>query len=357
MYRKDLEQQFNSNTPCIPFLGVFLTQIVQQDSYDQCRAKTGCGIRKHSSCLGNYTILEAITVRNQFEKLKCSHSGRKRGGHYAQCITSRKGRCKENDSSESESEDSGYVDPSSSQLPEESQHSFQSLAPAATEHAMNSPATSQSLQCNEQHQERDGQRNSEGIPSFSVPPQRSQNTVVPISPRGTTRAKPCGLVRERSMSDPALDVLDLRPKFDSGFADDMLIHSQSLESLQDSDLDLSRSSSASTDTLDSLSSDDEQIPALQLSPRFNTTLSLPPRSPGAPPLCYHKRRATTVVLRLRLANLNCSTSPSDLLQKYQFFSLGCCRGVESRTGLRALLTDASNNTEGQNYKLSCQREP
>ena len=367
VYRKDLEQQFTSSTPCIMFLGVFLTQIVQQDSYNQCKAKTGCGIRRHSSVLGNYTVLEAITVRNQFEKLTRSHSGRKHGGQYIPCIASREGCCKENDRTEFDSEDSGYNETSSSCVhnqSQESQRSLQSLTPAATSSIAPS-ATTQAVRPDEQHKEGDRQQvslqNSEGVPSHSVPPQLSQNTVVPISPRGTNRAKPCRLIRERSMSDPALDAVELRTKFNNDFADGIHIRSQSLESLQDSDADLSRSCSSSADTLDSLSSDEEQIPwpALKLPPSFNSTMSLPAKSPLplASPIGDRKRRATTDVLRLRLAKMNCSSSPSDLLQKYQFFSLGCCRGVESRAELRALLTDTSHNTEGQNYKLSCQREP
>ena len=342
MYRNDLDQQFAANTPCIPFLGVFLTQIVQQDSYNECKPKRGCGIRKNSSGLENYTILEAITVRNQLEKLTHQRSVPR--------ITSRGVGHRETNRLEPKSEaDNTASYRIHDQLQEVTQSSVTSAQSTSTQSIYDQPS--------ENHLEGERQQ-------VSSPLQLSQSTMVAVSPRGINRAKPYGLIREKSMSDPSLDVANLGTKFNE-FADDMYMHSQSLGCLQDSEpssINLSRSLSLSADSLDSMSSDEEQIPVLKLPPSFDTTISLPNRgqlrpSPSVLSICSRKRRATTVVLRLNLAQMNCSTSPSDLLQKYQFHSLGCCKGVESRAQLRALLTDTAHNTEGQNYKLSYQREP
>ena len=67
-YRAELETCFTENLPCIPFLGVLLTTIVQHES-----ATTSRGVkmslsrngRKRVSGVEMYTILEAITVRNR----------------------------------------------------------------------------------------------------------------------------------------------------------------------------------------------------------------------------------------------------------------------------------------------------
>ena len=344
MYRNDLDQQFTASTPCIPFLGVFLTQVVQQDSYNQCKPKRGCGIRKHSSALGNYTILEAITVRNQLEKLTYQHSVPRITGRG----TGHRELKPKNETNDTAS------------------HCVHNHLQEVTQSSL-TPAQSQSVQPSgkylEGEREKVSLQNSERV---SGPLQLSQSTMLAVSTRGTNRAKPCRVIREKSMSDPSLDVADLDKKFNE-FADDMYVHSQSLECLQDnepSSIHFSQSSSSSADSLDSLSSDEQLIPALKLPPSFDTTMSLPNGGPFSPSrassvlsICNRKRRATTVVLRLNLAQMNCSTSPSDLLQKYQFFSLRCCRGVESRVKLRALLTDTAHNTEGQNYQLSYRREP
>ena len=334
VYCRDLEQQLTANIPCIPFLGVFLTQIVQQDSYNQCKPKTGDVIRKRLSGLENYTILETITVRNQLEKL--THQ------HLVPCITNRGVDHRETDGSEPTSEADDTLSP---------------LAPAQS-------TIRQSVQPSEQHLEEERQQaslqNSERVCS---PLQLSQSTVVAVSPRRTNRTRHCSLIRKKSLSDHALDVIDLGTESNNiDFADDNYVHSQNLKCLQDNELSSIDSSPFSGDSPDSPNSIEEQTPTFKFPPRFKTTMSLPnggllsPNS-WAASTCNRKRRATEVVLRPKVVRMNCSTSPSDLLMKYQLFSLGCCRGMESRAKVRALLTSTAHNTEGQNYKLSFQTEP
>ena len=355
VYRNDLDQQFAASTPCIPFLGVFLTQIVQQESYSQCKPKRGGVIRKHSAGLENYTILEAITARNQLEKLAHQHSVHKRERKHIPCIGSSH---KETDRSDPKSDDhTSYC--FHNRLQEEIQ------SPLTPVHS----AIAQPVKHSEQHLEGESQRVPlQNLERVSGPFQLSQSTVVAVRPCRTNRAKPCRLIRDKSMSDHALDVAGVATK-SNNIIDFAGVHSQSLESLQDSEsssIVSSRSSSNSGDSLDSLSSDEEQIPIFKFPPSFDATMSLPISSGGqlspyslasSTCICNTKRRSTMVVLKLYLVQMSRSTSPSDLLQKYQFHSLGCCRGVESRAKLRALLTDTAHNTEGQNYKLSYQREP
>ena len=48
--------------------------------------------------------------------------------------------------------------------------------------------------------------------------------------------------------------------------------------------------------------------------------------------------------------------PAELLELYQRVSHGCLN-VDSKTTLRAMLAEFTHNSEGQNYKLSYEREP
>ena len=51
------------------------------------------------------------------------------------------------------------------------------------------------------------------------------------------------------------------------------------------------------------------------------------------------------------------SDPIDLLVQYQFLSLRCCCGVQGHPDIRELIQAGRHNTEGQNYKLSFEREP
>lgn len=72
-YNKHLENLLNKNTPCIPFLGVLLTKIVQYESVHAVR-DTDSNFRRPSrsskvkkvSGVEDYTLLQAITVRNRY---------------------------------------------------------------------------------------------------------------------------------------------------------------------------------------------------------------------------------------------------------------------------------------------------
>ena len=59
-YRLELQAKLDNNIPCIPFLGVLLTSIVQQDSAHSARQKG-----RRFSGVEDYTVMEAVTVRNR----------------------------------------------------------------------------------------------------------------------------------------------------------------------------------------------------------------------------------------------------------------------------------------------------
>ena len=45
-----------------------------------------------------------------------------------------------------------------------------------------------------------------------------------------------------------------------------------------------------------------------------------------------------------------------MLNQFKIASIGCSVGLESRSALRGLIRDTHPNTEGDNYKLSVDRE-
>lgn len=71
-YSTHLEDILDKNTPCVPFLGVLLTMIVQYESVHAMHESTSRFRRpsrssrvKKVSGVEDYTVLEAITVRNR----------------------------------------------------------------------------------------------------------------------------------------------------------------------------------------------------------------------------------------------------------------------------------------------------
>ncbi len=128
--------------------------------------------------------------------------------------------------------------------------------------------------------------------------------------------------------------------------------------------------STSLTSIGSLDSDDEfpfMTPAVIASDNYDSTQSLPLHL--APKKGYaiandptnavgRRRRCTAHVPRLQVARVEtCSIPPTDLLVKYQFMSLGCCVGGESKPAIRDVLAAKSSNPEAINYKLSYEREP
>lgn len=69
------------------------------------------------------------------------------------------------------------------------------------------------------------------------------------------------------------------------------------------------------------------------------------------------RRRASKVLHFALATSDVSMHVPSLLERYQVCSLACCSNLVSFRLLRELITNAPHNTEGQNYKLSYEREP
>ena len=76
-----------------------------------------------------------------------------------------------------------------------------------------------------------------------------------------------------------------------------------------------------------------------------------------PNVFRRERHSRPVVTELAPPEISTDKDPITLLVQYQFLSLRCCPGVQSRPELRALLLSARHNTEGQNYKLSFELEP
>ena len=76
-----------------------------------------------------------------------------------------------------------------------------------------------------------------------------------------------------------------------------------------------------------------------------------------PNVFRRERHSRPIVSELAPPEISKDTDPITLLIQYQFLSLRCCPGVKSRPELRALLLSAPHNSEGQNYKLSFEREP
>ena len=60
-YRRALDDVMSTNAPCVPFLGVLLTTIVQfsSQSYGNSLRRRKC------SGIEDYTVVEAVTVRNR----------------------------------------------------------------------------------------------------------------------------------------------------------------------------------------------------------------------------------------------------------------------------------------------------
>ena len=132
-----------------------------------------------------------------------------------------------------------------------------------------------------------------------------------------------------------------------------------------------------------MTDDQSSSTTMQATPEHNTTThstpnvlqSLPvlhPRRPSfsprvgrflkhtisVPSINFHReRRMTPDVPKMRIIQLEKSSNPIDVLQRYQFLSLGCSSGSENLSQLRRLLTEGRRNSEAQNYKLSYEREP
>ena len=116
-----------------------------------------------------------------------------------------------------------------------------------------------------------------------------------------------------------------------------------------------------------LSSDCTNINTGNLTPRMSVTQNHQPSdSPGKPEVCRkssygpvrrRSRRKASLVLRLaQLGTESKNFSSDDHLFKYKFVSLRFSSDYQILPDLRTLLTNRPRNTEGQNYKLSYERE-
>lgn len=79
--------------------------------------------------------------------------------------------------------------------------------------------------------------------------------------------------------------------------------------------------------------------------------------PADEPQRRRSRRRASKVLQFALATSDKTMHVPSLLERYQVCSLACCGTLSSCAALRELITTAPRNTEGQNYKLSYEREP
>ena len=284
LYHKDLQQTLAANIPCIPFLGTFLTTVVQQDSYNQMTPK------KQSALLETSTVLDAITVRPRLEKLQ--------------------------------------------------KQSFEAPSPPSSPLLLNGDASDDSTTDHEDvahslfHIPESGlQQNVEESFQFSMSTDASSATA----------------------HTPALQQLDIESASSNNASHRKLNPRQpsfEYECLLDPRLSENRREITRSTSLTSLKSHNMNgvTSDLTLGHPTDVTCSLQVQF-------FRKRRTTADVPKLHVARVDCSSSPLDLLSCYQFLTVGSSVELVSKPELRAILSDFSHNSEGQNYKLSYEREP
>lgn len=296
LYHKDLKQTLAANIPCMPFLGTFLTTVVQQDSYSQMTPK------KQSALLDTYTVLDAITVRHRLEKLQ-------QKSFEASSPPSSPLHLDGYGSDDSTTED---IAQASLHIPESGlqEESLQFSMPTdATSETTHTPALQQ-------------QGTESAVTQVTIDSAPSNNT-----PHRKLRLK--------------------QPSFEF----ECLIDARLSESTREEHM----TRSTSLTSLTSVNSHNMNGVTSELSPDHSTcstdvTCSLPVQF-------FRKRRITADVPKLHVARVDHSSSPLDLLSCYQFLSVGGSVELVSRPELRAILSNFSHNSEGQNYKLSYEREP
>ena len=84
MYKREIAKHVSSNTTCVIFLGILLSNVVRYESYQQLKRTSQLSnppplVKKLSVCK-TFTVLEAITVRNRLRKMSRREGGRKGGG-------------------------------------------------------------------------------------------------------------------------------------------------------------------------------------------------------------------------------------------------------------------------------------
>ena len=283
LYHKDLQQTLAANIPCIPFLGTFLTTVVQQDSYNQIIPK------KQSALLETYTVLDAITVRHRLEKLQ--------------------------------------------------QQSFEAPSPPSSPLLVNGDASDDSTTEDVAIPESGLQQNVEESLQFSTPTDATSATAHTPAPQQLGIVSADTQVAIESTPSNNIPHRKLNPRQPS-FECECLLDPR----LSETSREITRSTS-----LTSLKSHNMNGVTSDLSPGHLTDVTYPQFS--------RKRRTTADVPKLHVARVDHSSSPLDLLSCYQFLTVCGSVKLVSRPELRAILSDFSHNSEGQNYKLSYEREP
>ena len=293
LYHKDLQQTLAANIPCMPFLGTFLTTVVQQDSYSQMTPK------KQSALLETYTVLDAITVRHRLEKMQ--------------------------------------------------QQSFEAPSPPSSPLLLNGDASDDSTTEDVAHSsfhipESGLQQNVEESLRFSVPTDATSATAHTPAPHQLGIESAVTQVTIESAPSNNTPHRKLNPRQPS-FEYECLLDPRLSENSRERQI--SRSTS-----LTSLKSHNMNGVTSDLSPGHPTDVTC-----FLPVQFSRKRRLTADVPKLHVARVDHSSSPLDLLSCYQFLTVGGSVELVSRPELRAILSDFSHNSEGQNYKLSYEREP
>lgn len=362
-YRAELQQHLTLGSSCIPFLGAFLTTVVQQESYDKIRSKRPVD----ANCESMYTVLEAITVRHRLEKLTCKRS-----------FDLPFGSSSDSEDSQSESgsaagtpvlvrrgvvrtasvEEGGGVD-----LAAEGPSLTESSSVVPVDH----PIQREQVHTHDNTVNADGvfkEASVNGIRSTDLEP-LSLNSSHPAPPdagdtapqhlNATERRRRFARAKSRSVQF-LLDAIQEPPDLPTP----SLAHSSSLTSIDS----LDATDDFSMDTIHSyIPCDSTQERTVM---HTCSTQSLPIHL--LPKKCHaitddsgivnRRRRCTAHVPRLQVARVEAdSIQPTDLLCKYQFLSLGSCLGAESVPAIRAVLTAGGSNSEAFNYKLSYEREP
>ena len=83
MYKREIAKHVSSNTTCIIFLGILLSNVVRYESYQQLkrtsRLSNPPSLAKKLSVCETFMVLEAITVRNRLRKMSRREGGKKGG--------------------------------------------------------------------------------------------------------------------------------------------------------------------------------------------------------------------------------------------------------------------------------------
>lgn len=409
LYQKELDRLVASHTPFIPFLGNFLTRVVQMQSFEDLKQKSR-SLTRRSSIFETYAILEPITVRKWLQR--ASGEGKDSEGLFPRTTidsTSGEGITEESvDGAEDTVINFNDVDIRLRLTKAEENEHVERVSPNDDDDNTGGTLESDSSCCNLQSisssqimLEFDGEGSkTQAFPTGTF----SSNSAVCSRQEGS---KDCllspvrangieSLLSSGDDSDISLSDLDARIVTNDDSADEPTQQpsprhprrSLSMDCLYDApwdqaaarpdpapgvkkfsslegNLDADRRSRGQDSNLGgntvsqncSACAHDRSRSAIATLghishsvPTGATTCSCCRCSSNAAAAATGRRRHTAeVVARI---SQDSSESEFDLLHRYQLLSIGCCEGLEARVDLRVFIGSCSHNSEGLNYRLS-----